>query len=295
MKSFLVSGVEDLGILVIQFAKVNTYLGKFLFTVLVTPLDDWTTPLFLFINGGLPHSFPKEDCGRFAFNLKGIVKKDFWWYMACKCHRSVNANESGTYYCSSCEGFVTDVTPRYRLKLEVSDVTETAHFVLFYYDVASLLCKSCVSMVGDAKVPSLEYPAELDNLIGKELLFKLEVKDDRAFRFDDSFKVRRICDDEDIIKEFKQEKSVQTPEMLKAPVHGLSDDEVGGGNNEQGSEFVGLAELYNDGEINSPTVRESSSDAACLAPQKRKCVACVGRGSSMKKNGTAKALKIEKD
>ncbi|KAJ1382102.1 Nucleic acid-binding, OB-fold [Sesbania bispinosa] len=240
MKSFLVGGVEELGILVIQFAKVKSYLGQ-------VSLQSVSNSTRLMWNPQIPEVISFKD---------RLLK----------------------------------------LKLEVSDVTETAHFVIFDYDAASLLCKSCASMVGDAKIPSREYPAELDNLIGKELLFKLEIKNDRAFRFDDSFKVRRICDDEDIIREFKQEKSVQTPEMLKfkAPVD-LSNDEVAGGDNEQGYESVGLAELYNEGEINSPTVGGSSTSAACMAPQKRKGAARVGRGSSVKKSGTAKALKIEKD
>ncbi|KAJ1431367.1 hypothetical protein SESBI_07222 [Sesbania bispinosa] len=317
MKTFLANGVDDLGILVIQFAEVNEYLGKVsLHTVSNSTRLLWKPqiPEVLSFKDIIVHNcmdmhasmkiighyycsyspieefllyFPRktiedlhltEEEGHFICLeiVEGIVKNDYWWYMACKCHISVNLYDSSAYYCSGCEG--------YRLKLEVSDHTETAHFVLFDYDVASLLSKSCASMVGDAKVLALDYPAMLDNIIGKELLFKFEVKAEREFKFDDSFKIRRTCDDEGIIKEFKNEGSIRTSEMDVPP-----------GDNIQASEFVPLSDLYNDGEISLLLVGECSTAYACLAPQKRKSGPRVGHGAFAKKSGHAKVLKIEKD
>lgn len=37
---------------------------------------------------------------------------------------------------------------------------------------------------------------------------------DYAFRFDDSFKVKKICDNEDIIQQFHSSGSVNTPEKV---------------------------------------------------------------------------------
>ncbi|KAJ1436000.1 hypothetical protein SESBI_04553 [Sesbania bispinosa] len=56
-----------------------------------------------------------------------------------------------------------------------------------------------------------EQPSEFMALVGKELLFKVEKTADYAFSYDDSFKVRRVCDDKEIIKQFKKEKSIGTP------------------------------------------------------------------------------------
>ncbi|KAJ1442189.1 hypothetical protein SESBI_01004 [Sesbania bispinosa] len=321
MKNFLANGVDDLGILVIQFAKVKEYLGKVsLHTVSNSTRLLWNPQIpevisfkdSIMQNGVDMHGplkmighnyyspteefliyFPRKSIedlhitkeeGHFIClaSVQGIVKDDHWWYMAFTCHRSVNLNDSGTYYCSGCEAFVSDATPRYKLKLEVRDHSETAHFILFDFEAASLLSMSCASIVGDAKVPTLDYPSELDMLIGKELLFKVEVKVERAFKFDDSFKIQRTCDDDDIIQEFKSDGSIRTPEKmkLKGPVNevfNVEDEHLGDGT--KASEIVPVIDLYNEAEMSPLSVEESSGAAACLAPQKHKGGPRTGRGA----------------
>jgi hypothetical protein len=41
----------------------------------------------------------------------GVVDGSDWWYLACKCHRSVLA-DSGSYFCSPCDRHVFQVVPR---------------------------------------------------------------------------------------------------------------------------------------------------------------------------------------
>ncbi|KAJ1383634.1 hypothetical protein SESBI_43231 [Sesbania bispinosa] len=337
MKNFLANGVDDLGILVIQFAKVKEYLGKVsLHTVSNSTRLLWNPqiPEVISFKDSIMQSgvdmhgplkmighnyyspteeflihFPRksiedlhitEEEGHFIClgTVEGIVKDDHWWYMACKCHKSVNLNDSGTYYCSGCVAFVSDVTPRYKLKLEVRDHSETAHFMLFDFDAASLLSMSCASIVGDAKVPTLEYPPKLDIVIGKELLFKVEVKAERAFKFDDSFKVKRTYDDDDIIQEFKSDGSIRTPKKmkLKGSVNEVLDveDELPG-DQAIAPEIVPVIELYNESEMSPLSLEESSSAAACLAPQKRKPGPRAGRGGLAKKSLHPNVLKVEKD
>ncbi|KAJ1388935.1 hypothetical protein SESBI_38687 [Sesbania bispinosa] len=331
MKDFIANGVEDLGILVIQFAKVKEYMGQvslntvgnstrllwnaqipevtsFKNSIMHNDLEMHAPLKMIGYNNYSPTEeflvhFPRkciedlhmtEEEGNFIClgKVEGIVKLDYWWYMACKCHKSVNLNDSGSYYCTGCVGFVEDVTPR--LKLEVKDHSDSAHFVLFDFDVACLLSKTCASIVGDAKVPTLDYPLDLDMVIGKELLFKVEVKADRAYKFDDSFKVRRTCDDEDIIREFKNEGSIMTPKKskMKSPINELcNEDDVQSGDGPKESQSVPVIELFNEAEMSPLTVEECSSAAACLAPLKRK----TGRGAVPRKGLHGKVLKIEKD
>ncbi|KAJ1428293.1 Nucleic acid-binding, OB-fold [Sesbania bispinosa] len=214
MKNFLANGVDDLGILVIQFAKVKEYLGQ----VSLHTVDNSTRLLW---NPQISEVISFKD----------------------------------------------------RLKLEVRDHSETAHFVLFDFDVASLLSMSCASIVGDAKVPTLHYPPELDMLIGKELLFKVEVKAERAFKFDDSFKMK-----------------------LKGPVNevfNVEDDQPG--DESTPPEIAPLIEQYNEAEMSPLSLGESSGAAACLAPQKRKAGPRPGRGGPAKKSLHPKVLKVEKN
>ncbi|KAJ1380456.1 hypothetical protein SESBI_45989 [Sesbania bispinosa] len=201
-------------------------------------------------------------------NVEGILKNDSWWYQAL-----------------------------FRIRLDVSDITERAHFVIFDHDAASLLSKTCASMVGDAMFPSLHYPDELDLLIGKELLFKVEVKDDRAFKFDDSFKVKKICSDEDIIREFKDDSSIKTPEesTFKPPMSVLPGEELPAEGGPSANIVIDLGGgLCDDGEEASISAGESSNVAPCVAPKKRKVGARVERPSVTKKRDLGSLLKLRR-
>ncbi|KAJ1433726.1 hypothetical protein SESBI_05868 [Sesbania bispinosa] len=171
---------------------------------------------------------------------------------------------------------------------------------LFYLiECAYLLDNTYAALVDQLQVkkPSHEYPEELNKLIGNEYLIKVEVNDDRAFRFDDSFKVKRVCQDKEIIREFKDDASIKTPEMskLKEPVVQDLDDGVLGGESENDDKCAALTELYNDHEFRSTSLGESSNASACLDPQKRKSQSRSTALALSKKRGIAKTIKIEKD
>ncbi|KAJ1377202.1 hypothetical protein SESBI_49122, partial [Sesbania bispinosa] len=188
-----------------------------------------------------------------------IVKNDMWWYNACKCHKAVTYDDdTNTYYCAGCEVNVSDVTPRFRLRLDVNDITEKAEFVIFDHDASFLLSKTCSSMVGDAL----------------ELLFKVEVKEDRAFKWDDSFKVKKVCSDEAIIKEFKEESSIKTPEKstFKTTLTELPGEKLSAEGAVDCHVVIDLSVVCNGGELTPNSAGECSNVAARLAPQKRKAV-----------------------
>ncbi|KAJ1380651.1 hypothetical protein SESBI_45839 [Sesbania bispinosa] len=315
MKDYLKNrSVDELDIVVIQFARLKSYMGKnSLHTLSNSTRVLWNPQIqeaVSFKNGEeFINHFPrktiedlqlmKED-GTFIFlaNVDGIVKNDMWWYQACKCQKAVNYDDDTyTYYCAGCEANVADVTPRFRLRLDVSDITEKAEFVIFDYDASFLLSKTCASMVGDALFPSLQYPDDFNVLIGKEVLFKVEVKEDRAFKWDDSFKIKKVCTDEDIIKEFKQDFSIKTPEKstFKTSLSEQPGEELPAEGGGDVSTVIDLIDVCNGGEWNPISAGDSSNVAACLAPQKRKATSQVERAPINKKKGLGKPVKVEKE
>ncbi|KAJ1407049.1 Nucleic acid-binding, OB-fold [Sesbania bispinosa] len=60
-----------------------------------------------------------------------------------------------------------------------------------------------------------EIPDEFQVLVGKEMLFKVDKGPEYAFRFDDTFRMRRICVDPEIMKMFKDSVVITTPEKNK--------------------------------------------------------------------------------
>ncbi|KAJ1388161.1 Nucleic acid-binding, OB-fold [Sesbania bispinosa] len=196
--------------------------------------------------------------------VEGIITDGAWWYSSCKCLKAVNLGDDGEgYYCTGCEA------------------------------------NKCAEMLAELKEPtSYEYPEQLNIIIGKEILFKVEVKDDRAFSFDDSFKVKKLCDDEGIVNEFKEERYVQTPEMSKVDASFL--DICDDGKSDDGKSVDGqincvpLEDSFNDSSLSHVSLGECSNAAACLAPEKRKAVGRVGVTPLSKKRGRGNVVKMEK-
>lgn len=59
-----------------------------------------------------------------------------------------------------------------------------------------------------------EYPDAIKEIVGKEFLFKVEKSADHGVKYDDSFKVKKICDVSFVIEAFKNLRSVQTPKKV---------------------------------------------------------------------------------
>lgn len=128
----------------------------------------------------------------------------------------------------------------FRVKVEVSDGEEDASFVMFDTDCQNVLMKTCKELVIGSKVLILfqfasiwwlklfyntiyllqvksnsELPQVLKTLIGKEFLFKIEKSADHGAKYDDSYKVKKVCADQNVIDLFKDADKVNTPQRVR--------------------------------------------------------------------------------
>ncbi|XP_057440670.1 replication protein A 70 kDa DNA-binding subunit C-like [Lotus japonicus] len=158
-----------------------------------------------------------------------LLQDDQWWYFACKCHKGV-AYDDGLYYCGACMKHVIDVIPRYKIKIEVSDGTGSASFVLFDFDAQHLLMKSCKELLAYVKDPkSAEFPSMIEDiLVGREMLFKVEKKSNTVFQYDDSYRIKRVCDEAAVMEAYKSDANAVVPNVVEcfnaAPVVNLSEE-----------------------------------------------------------------------
>ncbi|KAJ1379939.1 hypothetical protein SESBI_46463 [Sesbania bispinosa] len=109
-----------------------------------------------------------------------VLANNQWWYPTCKCNRAMIV-VSDNYYCSICKTNIVEVSPRYKLKVEVFDGEDTTAFVMFDSDAELVTGISCDGVID-------HLPAELEELGGREFLFKVEKAVDFAFKYDDTFK-----------------------------------------------------------------------------------------------------------
>ncbi|XP_057417149.1 uncharacterized protein LOC130711499 [Lotus japonicus] len=268
VKAFLAVDGVGLAVIVVQFAKIKTYKGevviqnvmqatKLLWNAKIPEVAVFRDGLALHgidaqipighIGGGFhnipPHEefitmYPRktilelhdtDEEGLFVVlaTFSQLVDGEKWWYSSCRCRRAVTI-EDGMFYCSACSTAVLDVTPRFRLKVEVYDGDEVATFVLFDTDCQHILKKSCREIVLCSKGKSAdeEYPDVMKSIIGKEVLFKVEKSSDHGMKYDDSYKVKKICDDLAIIELFKDKTKIQTPtKLLTDPFATISSSE----------------------------------------------------------------------
>ncbi|KAK7250967.1 hypothetical protein RIF29_33778 [Crotalaria pallida] len=133
-----------------------------------------------------------------------IVDGSKWWYPACKCLKSVVA-ENGTYYCPECSHHVFNVSPRYKLQVEVNDGSASCVFILFDSDVYKLTKRTCSDLLGSSESVASDddYPLDFKSLIGRTLLFKVVNTVSGTSSDSVIYKVRTVCDDPSIISMYE--------------------------------------------------------------------------------------------
>ncbi|KAK2409538.1 replication protein A 70 kDa DNA-binding subunit E [Trifolium repens] len=113
-----------------------------------------------------------------AATIKKVLNPDSFWYTACVCNKAVR----------------------------VMDNTDSAIFVIFDKDASSLFDLSCADMVQALETGARAgvVPALFEALVDKTWLFKVESKANHNQRFEQSFRVRKLCTDAAIIQQFKE-------------------------------------------------------------------------------------------
>ncbi|KAJ1390267.1 hypothetical protein SESBI_37629 [Sesbania bispinosa] len=117
-----------------------------------------------------------------------------------------------------------------------------------------------------------EHPPDFRCLIGKDLLFKVEKTTEYAFSYDDTFKVKKVCDDKEIIQQFKKSSSVETPlkSKFQPPFPELDTDENSQSPNASMTDSV---EAIGDMSLNSAGFNDGSTSSSVhmSLPQQLKC------------------------
>ncbi|XP_045831094.1 replication protein A 70 kDa DNA-binding subunit A-like [Trifolium pratense] len=171
----------------------------------VTPLDEflYNTPKATLQD---LKDATKESSHVVSATVKRILNPDSYWYTSCFCSKGV-IPDSRLWFCEKCNRHVPKVVPRFCVKLRVMDHTDSATLVVFDKEASGIFNMSCADMLqlGDADNDGegIVPPRIDDSLVNQTWLFKVETKPSQNPRFEQSFRVRKICTDDGIIKQFK--------------------------------------------------------------------------------------------
>ncbi|RYR34405.1 hypothetical protein Ahy_A10g049242 [Arachis hypogaea] len=233
--------------------------------------------------------------------IQGIVEDGGWWYSACVCEKGIYTH-NGAYYCDFCLKHVTNVTPRFKLKITVEDHSGEGIFLLFDREASYLLKKSCADLFSEVQrdaslVCGDTYPPIFQGLIGKKLLLKVDTKGVPHDTFYGTFRVRRICDDPTIITMFElpnydaddESTPKKEPDLHKSVLFGKGDIDIKEESSKTciksekvaGSEFAALINGEDGKDEKTPT---NDTGKRNLNPQFEEAATVAdGRGSKVAK------------
>ncbi|XP_057757693.1 uncharacterized protein LOC130976781 [Arachis stenosperma] len=237
LNRFLSSGYAEQPVVVLQLAKVKVFRGLYHVNFHFSSIPHGVSasqPIAFVGSGkniGIEEDFMKltprctvkslddnNRAGTFVVLAKiaKIVEDDPWWYSVCVCGRGILA-KSEIYFCQFCNIHVTNMTPRFRVKVLVEDFTGVSIFVLFDREASYLLNKTCAQLfeqhLKDVDVVfGTQSPPIFQEIVGKTMLFKVLSSPVGMEKFKGTYTVRRVCDDAAILGMFELSGSDLSPE-----------------------------------------------------------------------------------
>ncbi|CAI9117324.1 OLC1v1018696C1 [Oldenlandia corymbosa var. corymbosa] len=143
-------------------------------------------------------------------------------------HKSYKATNTGIFTgfkCVNCSNDKAAVAPKFKINVRVIDSTGCATFILWDKDVKTLIHRTALELRQKQADNLLEnpdvddkgaYPVEIDAMLNKMCLFKLEISPSNNNNFSSGIKVAKMTDDPDILNEFMMIHKQEMPEGSSA-------------------------------------------------------------------------------
>ncbi|XP_047268686.1 uncharacterized protein LOC124898780 [Capsicum annuum] len=131
-------------------------------------------------------------------------------YLDCiKCHKSVEEVAKNTFYCKKCGRDYQTATHRYRVHIKVMDDTGIVSLLLWdnkaitFIEKSASELKDCSLEIFDSPY-ECSYPIELDVLLNRIIMFRVNVKEENIESRDRVYGVMKINDNEELINQYKK-------------------------------------------------------------------------------------------
>ncbi|GJX11258.1 replication protein A 70 kDa DNA-binding subunit B [Tanacetum coccineum] len=139
-----------------------------------------------------------------------IHREHGWAYLACKkCGRIAKQADDGMklWNCTVHKGIKeTCVGIRYKVIIRVIDDTGSASLLLFDDLVFQLTRVKCYTLLNEYGLDYDDYfPGELNNMVGKTLLFRFQYSDYNINNNHHVYQVQKISEDQTMIELFKKD------------------------------------------------------------------------------------------
>ncbi|RLM52864.1 hypothetical protein C2845_PMPSC011933 [Panicum miliaceum] len=116
----------------------------------------------------------------FVFTSKATIEpleNSSWWYMSCNVCNKMCTKVASKCHCRKCNACPEATTPRYWIRLQISDHTETTTCSIFDDEAQKMLKMTITDLLDSLNGKSEEIPKVIQQLCGKTLIFRFMLKD----------------------------------------------------------------------------------------------------------------------
>ncbi|XP_062190232.1 replication protein A 70 kDa DNA-binding subunit B-like isoform X4 [Phragmites australis] len=151
----------------------------------------------------------------FVFTSKARIDKiqenARWWYMSCKYCNKMCDKIDEKYYCNNCDKYPNKTTPRYFLRLQISDSITTTICTVFD-DEAQRMVNTSISNLLDSLNGSCEdVPKIIQQLYGKIFIFRFKLSNQNLTEGKAGYLVKRtFVPNENLETKFLNDKDKKT-------------------------------------------------------------------------------------
>ncbi|KAE8787748.1 hypothetical protein D1007_38213 [Hordeum vulgare] len=109
--------------------------------------------------------------------IKSIDTSDEWYYIGCrKCNKKVQ-KQGNHFYCPKCEKEPEKTCPRYKLKLEICDLSATTTCTMFEAEAKKLIKQSASFLIDRDDFDIHEQTKQIQKICGQKLIFQFKLND----------------------------------------------------------------------------------------------------------------------
>ncbi|QHN78333.1 Replication factor-A carboxy-terminal domain protein [Arachis hypogaea] len=145
--------------------------------------------------------------------IKEIVEDPEWWLFSCVCGHPI-VGDDNVFHCQLCGREVQHFMTSYRIKILVEDGTSCGMFVLLDSAVTKLLGRTCsdVFLLLEDEMEKIEHPycpQFFHQLIGKEIVFKVQAKRINSPGYCGTFKIINVISDAHFFNKLQSDQCIK--------------------------------------------------------------------------------------
>nr|GMD97888.1 replication protein A 70 kDa DNA-binding subunit-like [Ipomoea batatas] len=161
--------------------------------------------------------------------ITGIETSGEWYYISCKsagCNKKLKLDDKGLLFCEKCKHKWQKGVVRYKVVVRVADAHSDAPFLMWDRECSELLGMPAAELIANYNEENGEVPTELETMIGKAMVFKINIKKENKHIYGSAFTVMRVLRDDGIVTAYCSSLAPdQERDLISKMIEECSDDD----------------------------------------------------------------------